>query len=164
MNLKCLFNSKPLPWLDGLGLLALRIWVGQVFLLAGYQKLSAGWLAPEWFAELSFPFPQSMLPVNLNWGVAGIGEVSLGLLILAGATTRLASLGLLYITFVAVYTVHFDLGWAGWNQIETDAGQGFMVPLMLAIMLLTILGQGAGQFSWDAVWQRKQMNRQRTRA
>jgi len=26
----------------------------------------------------------------------------------------------------AVYSVHFDLGWAGWNQIETDDGQGFV--------------------------------------
>ena len=45
--------------------------------------------------------------------------------------------------------MHFDLGWAGWNQIDTDAGQGFKVPLMLAIMLFAILTQGGGQYAAD---------------
>jgi putative oxidoreductase len=75
-------------------------------------------------------------------------EASLSLLLLLGVGSRFASLGLLFVTYVAIYTVHFDLGWAGWNQIETDQGQGFKVPLMLALMLLTILTQGPGRFTW----------------
>lgn len=136
--------------LNDLGLLALRLWAGQEFLLAGWTKLSGGWQAPEWFAGLDFPVPLSALPPDMNWLAAGVGEVVLGLALLLGLWSRLAALGLLFITYVAVYTVHFDLGWAGWNQIDTEAGQGFKVPLMLAIMLWAVLTQGGGQYALDA--------------
>ncbi|SDK42128.1 putative oxidoreductase [Methylophilus rhizosphaerae] len=130
-----------------LGLLALRIWAGQEFILAGYTKLSGGVHAPEWFSGLQFPFPLHFLGADLNWVMAGAGEITFGLALLLGFYSRLAAIGLLFITFVAVYTVHFDLGWSGWNQIETDAGLGFKVPLMLALMLFTILTQGSGRYS-----------------
>lgn len=131
--------------LHDLGLLTLRLYAGQEFLLAGLTKLRSGFVAPEWFANLHFPAPLHLLGPNLNWLAAGSGEVALGLLLIAGLFTRFAALGLLFITYVAVVTVHFDLGWAGWNQIETEAGQGFKVPLMLALMLFTLLTQGGGR-------------------
>ncbi|WP_245586986.1 hypothetical protein [Pelistega indica] len=37
----------------------------------------------------------------------------------------------------------------GWDQIETDDGQGFKVPLMIGLMLITLLGMGAGKISID---------------
>jgi putative oxidoreductase len=148
-----IWRVKALERLDGLGLLALRLWVGQEFVLAGITKLSGGVHAPEWFAGLSFPFPLGILGPDLNWVMAGVGEVSLGLLLVLGLWSRFAALGLLYITYVAVYTVHFDLGWSGWNQIETPEGQGFKVPLMLAFMLVAIVTQGSGQYALDA-WRR----------
>ena len=142
-------HASVLDRCDGLGLLALRWWVAQEFVQAGVHKLSAGWIAPEWFAQLDFPFPVSMLSVNQNWVSAGLGEVLLGTALALGLCSRLAALGLLFITYVAVYTVHFDLGWAGWSQIETEMGQGFKVPLMLALMLLAVLTQGGGQYALD---------------
>jgi putative oxidoreductase len=138
---------------DGLGMLALRLFAGQEFVLAGYTKLSGGTVAPDWFAGLSFPFPLGHLGPNLNWVTAGVGELVFGTALMLGLCSRLAAIGLLFITYVAVYTVHFDLGWAGWNQIETDAGQGFKVPLMLALMLMAVLTQGGGQYALDA-WRR----------
>jgi putative oxidoreductase len=138
---------------DGLGLLALRLFAGQEFVLAGYTKLSGGLTAPDWFAGLNFPFPLGYLGPNLNWVTAGVGELVLGTALMLGLCSRLSAIGLLFITYVAVYTVHFDLGWAGWNQIETEAGQGFKVPLMLALMLVAIVTQGSGQYALDA-WRR----------
>jgi len=135
---------------DGSGLLLLRLWVGQEFLIAGYTKLAAGPHAPDWFAGLNFPFPLAYLGADINWVTAGFGELVLSAALILGLYSRLASLGLLFITYVAVHTVHFDLGWAGWNQIETEAGLGFKVPLMLAVMLLTLIAQGAGKYSLDA--------------
>ncbi len=135
---------------DGWGLLALRLYVAQEFVQAGWMKLSAGLTAPEWFAGLDFPPVLAWLGPDLNWVMAGFGEVGFGLALALGLAGRLAAAGLLFITWVAVYTVHFDLGWAGWNQIETEAGQGFKVPLMLAVMIATILLQGAGRLSLDA--------------
>jgi putative oxidoreductase len=133
-------------------LLALRVWVGQEFLLAGWTKLAGGWQVPQWFADLTFPWPQVLLDAQFNWVLAGVGELALGLAVLLGLCTRWAALGLLYVTFVAVAAVHFELGWAGWNQIETDAGQGFKVPLMLALMLWALLMQGGGRLSLSWVW------------
>lgn len=144
---------------DGWGLLALRLYVAQEFVKAGWMKLSAGFTAPEWFAALDFPPGLSWLGADLNWASAGMGEVGLGLALALGLAGRLSALGLLFITWVAVYTVHFDLGWAGWNQIESDGGQGFKVPLMLALMLLTVLLQGAGRISLDAWLGRLQLRR-----
>lgn len=145
-----IWREKAHERVQDLGLLALRLWAGQEFLWAGYTKLSAGLPAPDWFAGLNFPFPNHLLPPDLNWVAAGVGELVLGLALLLGLWSRWAALGLLFITYVAVYTVHFDLGWAGWNQIDTEAGLGFKVPLMLGLMLLAIVTQGGGQYALDA--------------
>ena len=154
MNLPTTWRAAVQTATRDLGLLALRLWAAQEFVLAGYTKLAGGWAAPAWFAGLDFPFPHGLLNADANWLLAGVGEVALGLALALGVCSRLAALGLLYITYVAVYTVHFDLGWAGWNQIETEGGLGFKVPLMLAVMLLAIATQGAGQYALDA-WRRR---------
>jgi putative oxidoreductase len=133
-----------------LGLLLLRVWLAQEFIQAGWIKLSGGLSAPDWFRELSFPIPVRWLSADLNWLTAGLLETGLGLLLLAGLFGRLAALGLLFVTWVAVYSVHFDLGWAGWSQIETDDGQGFKVPLMIGLMLFALLAKGMGAWSADA--------------
>lgn len=150
MNFLNTWRVKANDLVADLGLLALRLWVGYEFLTAGYTKLAGGFTAPEWFAGLVFPVPHHLLGADLNWVLAGVGEVLLGALLVLGLGSRLAALGLLYITYVAVYTVHFDLGWAGWNQIDTEAGQGFKVPLMLAVMLLAVFTQGGGKYALDA--------------
>lgn len=134
--------------LNGTGLLLLRLWVGYEFASAGWIKLQ-DLTPPSWFVGLHFPFPNSLLSPALNWGAAGLMESMLGLALIFGVYSRLASWALIYVTYVAVYTVHFDLGWAGWNQIDTDQGLGFKVPLMLGLMLFTIVTQGPGRFSVD---------------
>lgn len=150
MNSLLLWREKALEMIRDLGLLGLRLWVAQEFIMAGYIKLSGGVHAPDWFAQLDFPAVVRWLPVDANWVVAGVGELVFGSAMILGLFSRFAAMGLLFITYVAVYTVHFDLGWSGWNQIETDAGQGFKVPLMLAIMLFAVLTQGAGKYALDA--------------
>jgi putative oxidoreductase len=150
MNSLLSWRAKALDALSDLGLLGLRLWVAQEFVQAGYMKLAGGLDAPEWFTALNFPPVVAWLPAQANWVAAGVGEIVLGTAMLLGLFSRAAALGLLFITYVAVYTVHFDLGWQGWNQIETEAGQGFKVPLMLAVMLLAVLTQGAGRYALDA--------------
>lgn len=152
MNLINIWQKRLQPILktiSDLSLLIVRIWLAQEFLFAGYTKLSAGFTPPEWFTELHFPLPHSILSPTLNWGMVGITELMLGAMILLGIWTRLSALALTYVTYVAIYSVHFDLGWSGWNMIETDNGYGFKVPLMIAVMLFTLVGQGAGRWSID---------------
>lgn len=133
---------------DGLGLLVLRLWLAQEFALAGWTKLSHGGTAPEWFAALAFPGPLGWLSADLNWWLAGVAELLGAALLVLGWPVRLAALSLLFVTGVAIWTVHADLGWAGWNQIETEQGQGFKLPLMVALMLLALLSQGGGRWAW----------------
>ncbi len=154
MNSPNFWHRQAPDWVAGAGLLLLRVWVGQEFFIAGLTKLQGGMSAPEWFAGLDFPFPHQWLSPDLNWLAAGVGETVLAVALLLGLRSRLAALGLLYITYIAVWAVHFDLGWLGWNQIETEQGLGFKVPLMLTVMLLAILTQGAGAFSLDS-WMRR---------
>lgn len=142
-------SARRLDGLRDLGLLALRLWLAQEFIQAGWVKLAAGPTPPEWFAGLALPWPVSLLGTQANWLAAGVVECLAGAALLVGLHSRLAALALLFVTWVAVVSVHFDLGWSGWNQIETDAGLGFKVPLMLAIMLLAIFTQGAGRWSLD---------------
>lgn len=107
-----------------------------MFLIPGWLKISYGTEAPEWFRNLDFPWPQSWLSADLNWFMAGWGEVIFGLLLLT-PLAGWAALGLIYICFVAVYTSHFDMGWAGWNDPE----DGFKIPLMYGLMLFAIFGE-----------------------
>ena len=148
--------DRAVSLLAPVGPLLLRVWLAQEFVQAGWIKLSGGWSAPDWFTMLAFPIPVRWLPADVNWITAGVLEVTLGLLLLAGLFGRLASIGLLFVTWVAVYSVHFDLSWAGWNQIETAAGQGFKVPLMLGLMLGALVVGGMGRWSLDAWWCRRQ--------
>lgn len=149
MNFWNSFRARAAEMGNAAALLVVRLWVAQEFVQAGWLKLTSGWHAPEWFAGLSFPWPVAWLPVDVNWVAAGLGEVGFGVALALGLFTRWAAAGLLFITWVAVATVHFDLGWAGWNQIETDMGQGFKVPLMLAVMLVVPLLHGAGGWAFD---------------
>lgn len=155
MNSWISFIGKRFEQLAPVGPLLLRLWLAQEFISAGRVKLSGGLGAPDWFAGLPLPPPVSWLPADANWLLAGVTEVVLGSLLLIGLAGRLAALGLLFVTWVAVYSVHFDLGWAGWNQIETEDGLGFKVPLMLAFMLLALASTGMGRWSVDAWWQRR---------
>ena len=143
---------QPLP------LFLLRLWLAQEFIYAGWVKVSGGLSAPQWFAGPDFPFPVSLFPADLNWALAGMTELLLGITLLLGLASRVSATGLLFIVWVAVYSVHFDLGFAGWNQIEADEGLGFKLPLMMAIMLSAILINGAGRWSLDYCWQSRQQH------
>lgn len=150
--------STSRPRLDdalmALGPLLLRLWLAQEFLLAAWTKFGAGFAPPEWFSQLHFLPPLNLLPAQFNWlSVMGL-EALLGAALLVGLCTRLAALGLAGITVVAIQSVHFDLGWAGWNQLDSDAGQGFKLPLMMLVMLFGLVAGGPGALSLDA-WRRK---------
>lgn len=113
---------KRLKFLDGIPLLALRIYLAPIFIKAGYGKLQLGaenvgfferfaadpnivqWFAnPDW--GLGLPAPELMA------FLAGWSEFLGGWLILFGLFTRLIAIPLMITMIVAAVTAHWDQGW-----------------------------------------------------
>tara|TARA_B110000503_G_scaffold13903_1_gene18889 strand:+ start:7592 stop:8182 length:591 start_codon:yes stop_codon:yes gene_type:complete len=99
-----------LKYLDGLAPLALRLFLVPVFWMAGTQKISGMESTIEWFGNpdwgLDLPFP--ILLAHL----AAYTEVIGALLLLLGLATRWISIPLMFTMLVAIFTVHWDNGWA----------------------------------------------------
>ena len=82
-------------------------------------------------------------------------ELLFPVLLLLGLFTRFSAFALMVLTAVAWYAVHAGNGY--------NIGQGgYKLSLMYIVMLLPLLGQGAGALSLDYLWKRyrqRQINR-----
>ena len=133
--------------------LPLRLFLAWEFFESGLEKLNGN----NWFADLqgSFPFPFNHLPAELNWQLSMWAELVLPLLLLLGLGTRLASLGLIVVTVVAIAAVHWPAHWSSLAELAqgyaiTDQGFGnFKLPLIYLVALLPLLLKGAGRLSVD---------------
>ncbi len=94
---------------DGLVSLGLRLILGPVLILAGWEKISGD----NWFGAIedSMPFPFNVLPVGLSWFLASWTEFLGGICLLLGLGTRLWALPLAITMWVAAASVHWDNGW-----------------------------------------------------
>jgi putative oxidoreductase len=151
-NFNCLADSLP-P-------LLIRLLLAWEFGESGFEKLHG----TNWFSELTFPFPFSLLPPDVSWGVSTFFEI-LGALALAfGLATRFFSISLMILTVVAISAVHWpehlsslsDL-LKGYRIVDED-GDGFgnyKLPLIYIVMLLPLLFGGAGRLSLDSLIKNK---------
>jgi len=96
--------------LDFLPLLAIRLYLIPVFWMAGTTKLASfedtvAWFGnPEW--GLGLPFPELMVTL------AAGSEVGGAILLALGLATRWISIPLMVTMLVAMFTVHWQNGWA----------------------------------------------------
>lgn len=103
----CIINQ--LKRLDFIGLLALRIYLAPIFIVAGLAKLhsfsdTANWLGnSEW--GLGLPFPTLMTALVIFAELVG------GFALLAGLFTRFFSVSLIISMAVAGFAVHLKNGW-----------------------------------------------------
>jgi putative oxidoreductase len=122
-----------------LGLLALRLALGVVFIMHGGQKLFV--LGPDGVAgflgSIGVPFPA------VNAWLVIAAELGGGAALLIGALTRLAGLATAFTMVVAITTVHFA------NGFFLPAGYEFALTLLLASVAIVLTGPGA--FSVDAL-------------
>jgi len=133
--------------------LLLRLVLAYEFMESGLEKLHG----PNWFGDIQsqFPFPFSMIPVDVSWCMATWAEILGAVLLVLGLGTRYVAGMLMMLTFVAAYAVHFPAEWATlaefWQGYAiTDNGQGnFKLPLLFFLMFLVLLGQGPGRLSLD---------------
>ena len=95
---------------DGLAPLALRLYLVPVFWMAGTRKIAGMEQTIEWFGNpewgLGLPFPA--LLAHLAAYTEAIGA----LLLLLGLATRWISIALMVTMLVAIFSVHWEHGWA----------------------------------------------------
>ena len=130
---------------EAVGQLGLRLLLAYEFFESGLTK----WNGENWFAEIQdqFPFPFSLFSPDANWYAAIGSELLFPALLLLGLFTRFSAFALMVLTAVAWYAVHAGNGY--------NIGQGgYKLSLMYIVMLLPLLGQGAGALSLDYLWKR----------
>src|SRR5882762_7317343 len=137
--------------------LPLRMVIGYGFMAHGWAKLSRG---PAGFAKLLDQIG-APLPELMAW-VSTLIEILGGLAILAGAFVAVASVPLIVMMLVAMFTVHLRYGFSAINTIGLTADgpqfgpPGYEVNLLYVAGLLALILQGAGPFSIDRLLARRQ--------
>ena len=83
-------------------LLMLRLLLGYEYFTSGLTKYHG----KNWFGAVEFPFPFSILPVDVNWFLATWFELVGAALLIVGLATRYVAASLIVITLVAIYAAH----------------------------------------------------------
>jgi putative oxidoreductase len=146
---------SPLPAPTGWYAVPLRLIVGFGFMQHGYAKLARG---PEDFINVlhAIGVPASFL---LGWATI-IVEIVGGLLILLGAFVPLATVPMIVVLLVAIFTVHLPNGFSSIKLQSFDAagahfGQpGYETDLLYLAGLIALCLGGAGPFSIDGLLSR----------
>lgn len=151
----CSLPRQLSQWLDRraqtLAPIFLRLLLAYEFGEAGLEKLHG----ENWFADLNFPFPFSMLPAEFSWTLATGLEIIAPLALILGFMTRFFSAALLILTVVAISAVHWPDEWRTLSELWkgyaiSNQGYGnYKLPLMYIVMLSTLLFSGAGRLSVD---------------
>ncbi len=110
-----LFGS--LQKFDGLGPLALRLYLVPVFWVAGTNKLSGFDSVVEWFGNtewgLGLPLP-TLMAFLATWT-----EVIGAVLLLVGLAVRWISVPLMVTMLVAIFAVHWENGWQAVHDLRS---------------------------------------------
>lgn len=126
----------------GFGISLLRIVTGLTFIAHGSQKLF-GWFGgyglegtAQWMESIG------ITPGYLMAALAGSAEFFGGLALVVGLLVRPAALSLVIAMLVAIFSVH----WANGFFITAN---GFEYAMVLALISLVLLVEGAGKLSVD---------------
>lgn len=124
-------SSSPLAILAG------RVLLSILFILAGFGKLTAISATAGWFGSIGLPMP------TVTTVAVGLVELLGGLAVLVGFQTRIAAIVLAIFTLGATVVAHLDFSQAG-NALMLQKNLG----LTGGFLLLAVLGAGA--YSIDA--------------
>ncbi len=127
-----------------LGLLALRLVLGAVFLAHGAQKAFGAFGGPGFEGAAGFIGSMGFRPARFWTGLAVGGELAAGFLFLLGLLTPLAGLLVLATMAVAIAKVHGPKGF-----FVQDGGYEY--NLVLIVTALAVAAIGPGRFSLDYV-------------
>ncbi|WGS87655.1 DoxX family protein [Methylomonas sp. UP202] len=143
--------------LHGLAPIFPRLLLAYEFGEAGLQKLHG----ENWFADLSFPFPFSLLPADFSWTLVTGLEIIAPVALVLGFITRFFSAALMMLTVVAIAALHWPSEWHGLAELWqgyaiTDQGYGnYKLPLIYLFLLASLLLSGSGRVGVDAWLKRR---------
>jgi putative oxidoreductase len=125
-----------------LALLLLRLVLAYGFFGPAIMKWENMTAIGDWFKSLGYPFPY------LNAYLAGTTELLGVILLILGFGTRIITLLLIFVMFIAITTVHLKHGFEAGNN-------GFEIPLYYAVMLFALFAFGPGKYSLEAIFCKK---------
>lgn len=144
------FAISPLPVPASWYALPLRLIIGFRFVEHGYAKLARG---PEHFVAILHAIGLPLAEL-LGWATVVV-EILGGLMILAGAFVTAATIPMIVVLLVAIFTVHLPNGFSSIKLMAYDAtgahfGQpGYETDLLYIAGLIALCLGGAGPFSVD---------------
>ena len=138
---------------EWIGLLPLRLLLAWEFWEAGAMKVGG----ENWFGSVrdDFPFPFNLMPVDLSWFLATWTELLGGIGLALGLFTRFWSAGLIILSIVAIFGVHWPAEWNSLSELWqgysiSDKGFGnYKLPLLFVAMLIPLFFFGPGKASVD---------------
>ncbi|MDB5225195.1 MAG: rane protein-like protein [Candidatus Adlerbacteria bacterium] len=127
-------------WGDA-GVLVLRLALGAVFAMHGYQKLTQMGVegVTGFLGGLGFPMPEVFAVLLIAAELGG------GILLILGALTRLSAFVTGFVALMAFLTVHASHGFF-------VGGGGYEFIVLIFAACLTLLVSGAGRYSLDRLW------------
>ena len=125
------------PWCKHLGLLVLRLILGAIFVYHGYGKLTNIEATAGFFSMLHIPMATVMAYV------VGLVELVGGALLILGLFTCIASMLLMVVMLVALFTAHLGKPFSG--------PMGLEFPLAVLGGLAALAGTGGGKW---VVWKK----------
>ena len=119
--------------------LVLRLAVGVIFAMHGWQKLQGGLPGVTGLiASLGFPAPELFAVLLITAELGG------GILLILGLLTRWTAVSLLIVSLVALFVVHLP------NGFFANTG-GYEYILMLLAASVSLMLTGAGKWSLDRI-------------
>ncbi len=128
--------------LQDIGLLVARLLIAYGFLNPALNKWSDIESVGAWFGTLGIPFPQLNAYMAASTELLGVFLLTLGLF------TRYISIPLIVVMIVAIITVHLPHGFSAGDN-------GFEIPFYYMVFLFLFVGHGAGKFSLDRLFFKK---------
>jgi putative oxidoreductase len=131
LELSVLFN-----YFQSFSLLFIRVALAYGFYEPALTKWNNFDTTTEWFSSLGIPFASLATLLTASIEIMGV------ILLVLGLFTRLITMPLMIIMFVATITIHLSNGFS-------VANNGFEIPLYYFLFLSILASHGAGKFSLD---------------